>query len=241
MGQSLCGAGWTRSCVILVSGGVWGEAVLTVRVYLYGLGLGQGLFGEQCSIERKFVFHCLVQHAPSLGTLLPNPPKSTVDSELDHQKQLPVGLRAALRREVPCKAFFRPLKQPRCGLTAEKGTGSAERVIGMLLNLLPVKDPPFPCSFPHRAFQSSLDHRSCLVFGSVETSHMASSRQRMSEASEGTISRCFYSVLPHSFAGLHLRYLALFPLALWSPSSSLLSALVSGAYFSMSLFCTMSS
>lgn len=157
------------------------------------------------------------------------------------ETQLPAGLWAALRLEVPCKAFFRPLKQPRCGLTAEKGMGSAERVIGMLLNLLPVKDPPLACSFPHRAFQSSLDHRSCLVFGSVETSHRASSRQRMTEASEDPISRCFSSVLPHSFAALHLPYLAPFPLAFPSPSSSLLPALVSGAYFSLSLFCTTSS
>lgn len=32
----------------------------------------------------------------------------------------------------------------------------------MLLNLLPVKVPPLSHSFPHRMFQSSLDHQGCL-------------------------------------------------------------------------------
>ena len=147
--------------------------------------------------------------------------------------QLPVELQAALRLEVPCRAFVRSWKQPRCCLTAEEGKGDAERVIGMLLNLLLIKVPPF--SAP-----SFIKGTSCLwiisvslMFASVETSHTASSEQRMNEASEGMISsRCFYSVLPHSFAGLHLSYLSLFPLApsLSTPSHQLLFQVLTPPY-----------
>jgi len=79
-----------------------------------------------------------------------------------------------------------------------------------------------------------------LMFGSVETSHTASSKQRMNEASEGMISsRCFCSVLPHSFSGLHLLLLHVSPGTL--TISSLLPALISGAYSSIPLFGTASS
>lgn len=71
------------------------------------------------------------------------------------------------------------------------------------------------------------------MFGSVETSHTASSKQRMNEASEGMISsRCLYSLRPHSFLSLHLCYLSLFPLAplLSTPSHQLLFQVLTLSY-----------
>lgn len=135
--------------------------------------------------------------------------------------QLPVELQAALRLEVPCRAFVRSWKQPRSGLTAEEGKGVAERVIGMLLNLSPVKVPPFLCSFLYKKCQWSLDHQSRLDVwecGNLPRSFKQAKNEWGFWRHDNQQVLLF---LPRSFSGLHLCSLSPFPLApsLSSPSS----------------------
>lgn len=109
----------------------------------------------------------------------------------------------------------------------------------MLLNLLPVKIPPFLCFIKGASCLWII--RVSLMFGSVETSPTALSNQRINKVSEGMISsRCFYSPLPNSFSSLCLCYL--YPVSSGTVTiNSLSSALVSDVCSFLSLFWTSSS
>lgn len=72
---------------------------------------------------------------------------------------------------------------------------------GMLLNLSPVKIPPFLYFIKGASCLWII--RVSLMFWSVETSPTVLSNQRINKTSEGMISsRCFYSALPSSFSSL---------------------------------------
>lgn len=93
---------------------------------------------------------------------------------------------------------------------------------GMLLNLSPVKIPPFLYFIKGASFLWII--RVSLMFGSVETSPTALSNQRISKVSEGMMSsRCFYSALiPSQVCASVIS--TLFPLAPSLSANSLLSA-----------------
>lgn len=156
------GAGWTRSCDTLISGGVWWEAVLIVRISLYALLVGQGQWGTKL-YWKKICFPLSCTICLQFCSIADKMSEST---ELHHQKygiQWNCRQRLVLKYpKVPPESIIRALKQPRCGLTTKESKDCATSVIRMLLNLLPVKVPPVLCSFPPRMFQSSLDHQGCL-------------------------------------------------------------------------------
>lgn len=122
------GAGWTRSCVTLISGGVWWEAVLIVRISLYALLIGQGLWGTMLYWKKI----CFPLSSTICFQFWSIADKTSESTELYHQKcGIQWDLQAAVRSwntpEVPQKAFVRASKQPRCGLTTEEGKGSANK------------------------------------------------------------------------------------------------------------------
>lgn len=154
---------------------------------------------------------------------------------------LPVELQAALTHKVPCRTFVRSWKQPRCDLTAEESKGDAKRVIGMLLNLSPVKVPPFLCCFLHKRFQLSLDHQ-CLLDVWECGNLPCSFKQAKNEW--GFWRHDKQQVLLSSPPSFLLRLAPLFSLPI-SPGTltinSLLPALFSSTNSSVSLFWTTSS